>query len=137
MDHFLRRPSFSRRRTLRIDTVEGLSVYWRCNGREDVSPVRDISFGGLFIETSTPRPVGAAAKIEFLAQEGQIRADAVVRHVERNKGLGLKFTAMPVQDRPRLGMLITRLRHLSRFRNAGEVARLGLTKKQLGPDLTR
>lgn len=128
MDHFLRRPSFSRRRTLRVDTVERLSVYWRCNGREDVSTVRDISFGGLFIETSTPRPLGAAAKIEFLAQEGQIRADAVVRHVEPNKGLGLKFTAMPVQDRPRLGMLITRLRHLTRFRTTSEVVGLGLTK---------
>ena len=106
MDHFLRRPSFSSRRTLRVDTVEGSSVYWHCNGREDVSPVRDISFGGLFIETSTPRPVGAAARIEFLAQEGQIRADAVVRHVEPNKGLGLKFTAMPMQDRPRLPHLL-------------------------------
>lgn len=129
MDHFLRRPSFSRRRTSRVGTFEGLSVHWRCNGREDISPVKDISFGGLFIEASTPRHVGAAAKIEFLAPEGQIRADAVVRHAEPNKGLGLKFTAMPVQDRPRLGMLITRIRHLSRFPTAGEVVGLVLTKK--------
>lgn len=47
--------------------------------------------------------MGAQAKIEFLVEEGQIRTDAVVRHVEPNKGLGLKFTAMPVGDRPRLG----------------------------------
>ena len=91
-----------------------MSVYWRCNDRDDVSTVGDISFGGLFIKTCTPRPVGAAATIDFLVQEGQIRAEAVVRHMEAANGLGLKFTAMPEGDRPRLGMLITRLRHSSR-----------------------
>jgi hypothetical protein len=94
--------------------VEGVSVYWRCNGLDDVSPVRDLSFGGLFIETSVAVPVGAVATIDFLVQEGQIRGEAVVRHVKPTSGLGLKFTAMPKTDHPRLGMLITRLRHSSR-----------------------
>lgn len=111
MDPFLRRPSFSRRRTSRVDAAQGVSVYWRSNGRDDVSPVRDLSFGGLFIKTHTPRPVGAAAKIEFLVQEGQIRADAVVCHIQPANGLGLKFTAIPERDRSRLATLITRLRH--------------------------
>ena len=111
MDPFLRSPSFSRRRTSRVDTREGVSVYWRCNGRDDISVVRDLSFGGLFIKTQTARPAGAAAKIEFLVEEGQIRADALVRHVEPAIGLGLRFTAMPEGDRSRLGMLVTRLRH--------------------------
>jgi len=43
-------------------------------------------------------------------QEGQIRADAVVRHVQSGKGLGLKFTALSEQDRPKLSALLTRLR---------------------------
>jgi c-di-GMP-binding flagellar brake protein YcgR len=114
MDPFLRRPSFSRRRASRVDAVDGVSVYWRCNDRDDVSAVTDLSFGGLFIKTRTPRPVGTAATIDFLVQEGQIRAEAVVRHLEPATGLGLKFTAMPEGDRPRLGMLISRLRHSSR-----------------------
>ena len=114
MDLFLRRPSFSRRRTSRVDKVEGVSVYWHCNGREDVAPVVDLGFGGLFIKTRTPVPVGAPVAIDFLVQEGLIRADAVVRHIKTASGLGLKFTAMPEGDRPRLGMLITRLRHRSR-----------------------
>lgn len=122
MDLFLRRPSFSRRRTSRVDPVEGVSVYWRCDGRDDVSPVGDLSFGGVFIKTPTPRPVGAPAAIDFLVQEGQIRADAVVCHVEAAGGLGLKFTAMPEGDRPRLGLLITRLHHSSR---SGAAARGG------------
>ena len=91
--------------------MEGVSVYWRCNGREDVSRVRDLGFGGLFIETTTPPPVGSEVKIGFLVQEGQITADAVVRHVKPVNGSGLQFTAMPEKDRPRLRMLITRLGH--------------------------
>ena len=114
MDLLLRRPSFSRRRTSRVDVMEGVSVYWRCNGREDVSRVRNLGFGGLFIETPTQRPVGAEATIGFLVQEGQITANAVVRHVRPSGGLGLKFTAIPGQDHLRLGMLIARLRHSAR-----------------------
>jgi|SRR5215467_1198866 len=115
---YLRKPCFSRRRTSRVDTldtVENVSVCWRCNRIEDISPVRDLSFGGLFIETLSPLPLGTVATIDFLVPEGQIRADAVVRHVRPTCGLGLKFTAMPEADRPRLGMLITRLRHSSRL----------------------
>ena len=115
---YSREPCFFRRWTFRVntfDTVESVSVYWRCNGLDDVSPVRDLSFGGLFIDTSVAVPVGAVATIDFLVQEGQIRAEAVVRHVKPTSGLGLKFTAMPKTDHPRLGMLITRLRHSSRL----------------------
>jgi hypothetical protein len=98
--------------------MEGVSVYWRCNGREDVSRVRDLGFGGLFIETRTQRPVGAEATIGFLAQEGRITANAVVRHVRPSGGLGLKFTSIPGKDRLRLGMLIARLRHSPRWAGA-------------------
>ena len=118
MDIFVRKPSFSRRRTSRIDAGDGVSVYWSCNGRDDISPVKDLSFGGLFIKTRAAKPVGTAATIDFLVQEGQVRADAVVRHVEPASGLGLKFTAMPEGDRPRLGVLIARLRHSSRSADA-------------------
>lgn len=114
MDVFVRKPSFSRRRTSRIDIDGSVSVYWSCNGRDDVSAVKDLSFGGLFIKTLASRPLGAAVTIDFLVQEGQVRADAVVRHVEPASGVGLKFTAMPEGDRLRLGLLIARFRHSSR-----------------------
>jgi len=113
-----RRPASSRRLTSRVNTAEGVSVYWRCNGRDDVLRVRDLSVGGLFLKTPKQQPVGATAQIDFLVQEGRIRADAVVCHVEPTRGLGLKFTAMPREDRPRFGMLITRLRQF-RFGVAG------------------
>ena len=83
---------------------------------DEVSSVRDLSAGGLFIATPSPRPVGMKAKLDFLVQEGQIRAEAIVRHIEPHKGLGLKFTAVTEQDWPHLAALLTRLRNLSRSR---------------------
>jgi hypothetical protein len=109
-------PSYSRRHTSRIETSDGVWVYWRCNGLDDVSRVRDLSAGGLFIATPVPRPVGMRTKLDFLVQEGQIRAEAVVRHNEAGNGLGLKFTAVTEQDWPHLAALLTRLRNLSRSR---------------------
>ena len=72
-----------------------------------------MSLGGLFVETAKPRAVGSTAKVDFLVQEGQIRAEAVVRHVQTGHGLGLKFTALSDGDRPHLAALLSRLRNLS------------------------
>jgi len=69
-----------------------------------------MSMGGLFIETPLPKVPGIMARLHFLVQEGQIRADAVVRHANGGVGLGLKFIALSEQDRPKLAALLTRLR---------------------------
>jgi PilZ domain len=91
-------------------------VYWSCPGRSDVSRIRNLSFGGVFIETPKPQSVGAKAEVDFLVEEGQIRTKAVVRHVEGARGMGLEFTGVAQEDRPHLGALLTRLRSLSRSR---------------------
>jgi len=100
----------SRRLTSRVPTPGDVWVYWKCHAQEDVSRVRDMSMGGLFIETPLARAEGVQARLHFLVQEGQIRADAVVRHAQSGKGLGLKFTALSEQDRPKLAALLNRLR---------------------------
>ena len=103
----------SRRFTSRVETRERVWVDWRCIGREDISRVRNLSLGGLFVETPKPRGVGSTAKLEFLVQEGQIRADAVVKRAEPGRGLAMKFTAVTEEDRLRLGALINRFRYSS------------------------
>jgi len=108
-----RQTSPSRRLHSRVETPAGVWVDWRCAGREDISLVRNISFGGLFVETPKSRGLGSTVKLEFLVQEGQIRADAVVTRVEPARGLALKFTAVSDQDGPRLATLMNRLRHSS------------------------
>jgi len=103
----------SRRFTSRVETHERVWVDWRCDGREDISRVRNMSLGGLFVETATSRGLDSTIKLEFLVQEGQIRADAVVRRVDPGHGMALKFTAVSDQDCPRLAALMNRLRHSS------------------------
>lgn len=66
--------------------------------------------GGLFLETPQPKAEGVLTRLHFLVQEGQIRADAIVRHAKAGDGLGLKFIALNEQDRPKLAALLTRLR---------------------------
>jgi c-di-GMP-binding flagellar brake protein YcgR len=107
--------SISRRLSARVETPDGVWVYWRSNGRDDLSRVHDLSTGGLFIETSTPRITNTKITVDFLVQEGQIRAEAVVRHVKPGRGLGLRFTAVPDADRRHLAALVTRLRDLARL----------------------
>ena len=100
----------SRRSNSRCETPADVWVYWRCNGRDDTARVRDISLGGLFIETSKLWPLDSRAEIEFLVQEGQIRAEAVVRHAASDRGIGLRFIALRDEDRPHLMALMQRLR---------------------------
>jgi c-di-GMP-binding flagellar brake protein YcgR len=100
----------SRRFNVRITMPDQVWVCWHSNGRDAISRVRDISLGGLFVQTSTLRKIGTPAKLDFLVPEGQIRADAVVRHVSPGHGLGLKFTAVSDADRRHLAALMRRLR---------------------------
>jgi hypothetical protein len=103
-------PAFCRRRSSRFAAPEFVYVYWRGEGLDDVSPVRDLSVGGLFLNTHRQQPTGKKLKIDFLVQEGQIRAEAAVQRCEDSNGLGLRFTAISDEDRHRLAALLTRLR---------------------------
>ena len=105
--------SYSRRMTSRLETMGDVWVYWRCEGVDDVSRVCDLSVGGLFLSTPVLPPLGVNVRLDFLVQEGQIRAEAVVRHHVSGGGLGLKFTAITDKDCPQLVALLNRMRTLS------------------------
>jgi hypothetical protein len=108
----LQMPHFSRRLNSRVESSNSVWVYWECNGDRDLSRVKDLSVGGLFIETPRMKQLGATTSLHFLVQEGHIRADAVVRHVKPGDGLGLKLQAVSEKDRPNLAALMKRLRSL-------------------------
>lgn len=101
--------SYFRRRMSRAEADESVYAFWSCAGRESLSRVRDLSCGGLFVESPLEENIDSPVKLHFLVDEGQIRANAVVRHVSRGKGLGLKFIAIHEQDSQRLAGLIKRL----------------------------
>jgi hypothetical protein len=103
----------SRRLSSRIETPPGIWVYWLCDGRAALSPVQNVSLGGVFLDTPKASPIDSRAEIHFCVQEGQIRTEGIVRHVAPGRGLGLRFTAIKAADRPHLIQLMDRLRSLS------------------------
>jgi PilZ domain len=103
----------SRRLTSRVGVPEDTWVFWQCKGREDISRVRDLSPGGLFIETPSQFPANSETKLHFLVQEGEISAQAVVRHTRPGTGLGLKFISVREEHHRPLAALLNRLRNLS------------------------
>lgn len=115
--------SYLRRRSTRVDAGDSVYTLWSCDGREGLSRVRDLGLGGLFIESPVEQDLGAPMRLHFLADEGQIRANAVVRHVRPGKGAGLKLIAINDQDCQRLASLIRRARmntEVCRTGNAGQ-----------------
>jgi hypothetical protein len=107
-----------RRRYKRVETRQGVSVYWACEKLEDTARVRDLSLGGLFVATQEALAVGATLRLDFLVQEGTIRAAGIVRHAEPGRGMGLKFTSVRCEDLPHLVELVNRLSAHSDFQPA-------------------
>lgn len=101
--------SYYRRGTPRAEPAEGIYALWSCKDRGDLSRVLNLSLGGIFIETASRKEPGALVELHFLVSEGQIRANALVRHVCPGKGMGLKFATLEGQDRLRFGLLMKRL----------------------------
>src|SRR5271169_614134 len=99
----------SRRHQRRVETPQGVCVFWQCGRTEDTSRVKDARTGGLFIETLKVCPVGATVKLHCLVEDGQITADATVRYVKAGSGLGLKFKTVRSEDQVRLAAMIRRL----------------------------
>ena len=99
----------SRRRNRRVETPQGVWVLWRCGRTEDTSRVRDLSVGGLFIETSKVCPVDATVELHFLVEDGEVRATATVRYVRAGSGLGLQFKTVRQEDQVRFSAMIKRL----------------------------
>ena len=95
---------------MRLRATRDVWVYWECGGRADVSHVRDLSTGGIFIETKWRRTKGDIVRVHFLVQEGQISLDSVVAQAQPSEGLGLKFQTVATKDVSRLTCLLDRLR---------------------------
>jgi hypothetical protein len=100
----------SRRRTSRISIINDVWVYWESPSSRDISRVKDLSPSGLFIETRARKREGDLLNLHFLVQEGQIRAEAIVRHAASGRGLGMKIKSITSQDAPHLHRLLMRLR---------------------------
>ncbi len=65
--------------------------------------------GGVFLETQKVCPVDATVELNFLVQDGEIKATASVRYVQAGSGLGLQFKAIRSEDQGRFAKMVKRL----------------------------
>jgi uncharacterized protein (TIGR02266 family) len=68
---------------------------------------RDISAGGLFIETDVPLPVGTRITVDLQLLKTKVRADSEVVWVlmddqGRTVGMGVRFVSLPTSLRDRI-----------------------------------
>jgi c-di-GMP-binding flagellar brake protein YcgR len=65
---------------------------------------RDISAGGMFIETKQPFPEGAVFDFQFQLDDGGplIQVEAAVRYAIRNLCMGIEFVNLTPMDRKRI-----------------------------------
>jgi hypothetical protein len=101
----------SRRQHRRVDDPQGVWVYWRCGRSEDTSRIRDISIGGIFIETRATLPIDATVELSFLVEDGGIASKAVVRYVLPGVGVGLQFKSVRTEDQTQFAAMMKRIIH--------------------------
>ncbi len=97
------------RRHGRISLPQGMFVAWYGGGEQEVSRVRTMGMGGLFIATHNPPRLGAKLILVFEVPGGSVQADAVVRSVVSDTGMGVEFTRLSLSDRILLERLLKRL----------------------------
>jgi hypothetical protein len=97
------------RRHERISLPKGMSVTWYGGGQQQVSRVKTLSMGGVFVCGSITMRVGTDLTLVFEVPGGMILAEAVVRNVVPGEGMGVEFTKMNAQSRVLLEGLLTRL----------------------------
>jgi hypothetical protein len=97
------------RRHPRISLPKGMSVTWYGSGQQQVSRVKTLSMGGVFLCGSITLRVGTDLTLVFEVPGGMVLADAVVRNIVAGEGMGVEFTKMNSQSRLLLEGLLTRL----------------------------
>lgn len=97
------------RRFERISLPQGMYVAWYGGEGQEVSRVRTLGMGGLFISTNNPQPAGTKLILVFEVPGGSVQADAVVRSVVPDEGMGVEFARLSLSDRILLERLLKRL----------------------------
>jgi hypothetical protein len=97
------------RRYNRISLPQGMSVNWYGSGQQQVSRVKTLSMGGLFLCGSVTPRVGSELTIISEVPGGMVLAKAVVRNSVPGEGMGVEFTEMNPQSRALLENLLARL----------------------------
>ena len=102
-------PCKTQRRYERISLPKGMTVAWY-GGDSQVSRLKTLGSGGLFLLADHVRPVGTTLTLLFEVPGGLVQAEAAVRNISPNEGMGVvEFTNMCPQARVLLDDLLRRL----------------------------
>jgi len=101
--------SQANRRNPRVATPKGVWVAWQNDKQQNVSRVRDLNVGGMFIATPTPLAAGTVLPLLMSVPEGEIRGKATVRNLIPGEGMGVQFTEIGAESQARLDKLVARL----------------------------
>lgn len=82
---------------------------WYGGGDSQVSRIRTLGSGGLFLSADHVRPIGTSLTLLFEVPGGFVQAEAVVRDVSPGAGMGVAFTNVGPQARVLLDDLLKRL----------------------------
>src|SRR3984885_9017172 len=97
------------RRNQRVATPKGVWGAWQNEKHQNVSRVRDLNVGGVFIPTPTPLPVSTVLPVLLSVPEGEIRGRTTVRNIVPAEGMGVQFTEITAENQERLDRLAGRL----------------------------
>ena len=97
------------RRHERISLPKGMTAAWYGGGQQQVSRVKTLSMGGVFLLGPDAAPLGTELKLVFQVPGGIVQADAVVRNIVPGEGMGVEFVRMNPEDRALLQRLLHRL----------------------------
>jgi PilZ domain-containing protein len=97
------------RRHERILLPKGMTVAWYGGGQQQVSRVKTLGRGGLFLVGSIALAVGENLTLIFEAPGGIVQAEAVVRNIVPGEGMGVEFTKLNPQGQALLEKLLSRL----------------------------
>jgi hypothetical protein len=97
------------RRYQRISLPEGMFVAWYGGGEQQVSRVKTLGIGGLFLSGFNALSLGTKLRLVFEVPGGTVQAECVVRGIAPGEGIGVEFTKMGARDRILLERLLTRL----------------------------
>jgi uncharacterized protein (TIGR02266 family) len=86
-----------------------------CEALMSLAFSRDVSLGGMFIETHDPLPVGSQIELRFHLNDGGpiVTATAEVRYSVTRLGMGVQFIDMAPSDRKRIADYVAKSEPLS------------------------
>lgn len=84
-------------------------VAWYGGGEQQVSRVKTLGMGGLFLSVCNAPQVGANLRLAFEVPGGSVQAEGVVRSIVPGEGIGVEFTWIAPRDRILLDRLLRRL----------------------------